>query len=174
MKSSKQLPLYFILGALLLVGLIVATVSMQNKKELLPKTPKLSYSLKPTKTELKVGERITMPIYLLEQDAAKAIAYDIKIDYDKSKLKLVSATPGGFLEKYMTVKWDLEDAWFAIAVSPTKPIPQARIDQPLLTLEFVAMAKSDSTLVSTGTTTVYVSNTGGFRPIADSKALVIR
>jgi hypothetical protein len=130
------------------------------------KTPELSYNLAPTKTSLKVGEKVSVPLYLAGKDAGKTSAYDVKFYYDATKFKVTKVTPGGFFEKYITVKWDQNQAWFALAMTPSKPKIEANSGSAILTLELTAIAKTAATPVSTGTSLVYLTKTGGFHPEA--------
>lgn len=129
-----------------------------------PVAPNLSFSMPLNQTTYKVGQKILLPLYIQGTMAEKITAFDVKLNYDPSKLRLVTATPGSFFEKYFTIKWDKKETWFALAKTPVKPEKLASVSSPLLTLEFVVLSKTDSATVSTGTSTVYVANTGGFRP----------
>lgn len=125
---------------------------------------KLTFSLKPNKTQLSPGEKVMVPVYLNGENLDQVTAMDLTFNYDKSKLRLEKATAGTFYEKYLTVKWDDKAAWYAIAMSPETAVSAPEGNDPVMTLEFTAIAKTDSTTISTGTTTVYVAKTGGFHP----------
>ncbi len=133
----------------------------------------LKYALSPSKTVYNVGDKITVPVYLAGVDAGRVTAFDIKFAYDNTKLKLDSAVPGNFLAKYITVKWDTDSAWFALALSPTNPRTDPQPSAAVMTLEFTALAKTSSSSVSTGVSTVYVTKTGGFHPQTGTVDLTI-
>ena len=164
MKKYHSLLLY---SAIALVTFFVVLVGMKIYFEF--NSPKfrasdLSYTLKPSKTVLKVGEKISVPVYLNGRDAGKASAYDIKFYYDKDKFRLTKAIPGGFFDKYITIKWDQSQSWFALAQTPSKPRVPAMTNAPVLTLELTAIAKTEGTPVSTGASIVYLTNIDGFHP----------
>lgn len=162
--KSKFSILYAVLGVLVLViilaGFKVFLVSRTPKVE----TPELTYILSPTKTELKVGEKVSIPVYLTGKDASRVSAYDLKMFYDSTKFKPTKVTPGGFFDKYITVKWDQSQSWFALAQSPSNPRVPAQASLPVVTLELTAVAKVDSTQVATNASIVYLTKTGGFHP----------
>ena len=173
MKQSKFLStLLIIFVAVFAVGVGLKVYwSMANSK---PVTPKLAYVLRPSKTEIKVGEHVTVPVYLTGDDTPRVSAFDIKFNYDTTKLKLVSAVPGTFFDKYLTVKWDQKTSWFALAMNPSTKKTPPTLTSPILTLEFIGVQKTDSTAVSTGVSTVYVTETGGFQPTSDSTNFIIK
>jgi hypothetical protein len=164
MKKSKNLVTYF---AIFLVSVFVVLVGMKIYFEFnSPKfgTSNLSYSLTSTKTDLKVGDKVVVHLYLNGRDAGKASTYDVKLYYDPTKFRLNKTLPGGFFDKYITIKWDQENSWFALAQTPSKPRIMAQTVSPLLSLEFTAIGKSISTPISTGASIVYLTKTGGFHP----------
>lgn len=164
MKKNNSLFLYV---GFALVALFFILVGLKIYFELnFPKlvVPELSYVLSPVKTDLKVGEKISVPVYLTGKDAGKTSAYDVKFYYDATKFKLTKTTPGGFFEKYITVKWDQSQAWYALALTPSTPRVEAQPTLPMLTLELTAIGKTTGTPVTTGTSTVYLTKTGGFHP----------
>jgi hypothetical protein len=173
MKLSK--PLLGVVGVLVLVLVLVFGKNYFNKSKTVPTdtTSEYSYSLSPSATDLTVGDKISIPLYINGENASSISAYDIKLYYDSSKLQLTDATPGNFFEKYITVKWEPKSAWFALAVVPGNPLKMADTDSPLMTLNFTAIAKTNETSVSTGTSTIYVSKTGGFHPQSDTVNLTI-
>ena len=164
MKLSKSLLALFLVAFLAIFVVGVALKVYWSVSNPAPTASKLAYVLKPSVTDAKVGDKITVPVYLLGQDAANVTALDVRFTYDATKLKLVSSVPGTFFEKYLTVKWDQKTAWFALAMTPSTPKKQALPASPILTLEFTAIGKTDSASLSTGASTVYVTKTGGFHP----------
>jgi hypothetical protein len=165
MKRSKSILLLYSVVALatlffVLVGLGV--YSSLNKPTL--NTPQLSYSLIPSQTNVKVGDKIYVPVYLNGRDAYRVTAYDVKLYYDPTNLRLTKVTPGGFFEKYLTVKWDQKNNWYALAMTPGNPRVLAQPTLPILILELTTIRTTPSTPVSTVTSQVYLTKTGGFHP----------
>lgn len=124
----------------------------------------LSYVFSPTTTELSINESVTVPVYLTGQNLKKATALDVKFSYDPKKLRLVKATPGTFYEKALKVKWDDKEAWYALAITPGQEASIPNPAEPVIILEFKAIARGTSATVSTETSTVYIAKTGGFNP----------
>lgn len=173
-KKSNKFALTF---GVILASLFVILVGLKIYLELRSHnamSKDLTYVLKPSKTDLKVGEKVSVPVYLSGKDAAKVSAYDIKLYYDPTKLKLTKVIPGGFFEKYITVKWDQKQSWYALALTPSETNTESRPDLPILTLELTAVAKSEGTQVTTGISTVYVTKTGGFQPKSGSVNINIK
>ena len=164
MKLSRSLVIFVVVG---FFAVFVGAVAFRIYRSVNAPSPapvsSMSYKLIPDKTELKVGQKVSVPVYLSGDGSTNTTAFDVKFYYDSTKLKLTGATPGTFFDKYLTVKWDLKEAWFALAMSPA-PDKKATATSPLVTLEFTAVAKSPSVSVSTGASTVYVAKTGGFHP----------
>ncbi len=174
MKLSRGLAL--ILASIIFVVFVSAiaykvSVSIKENKV---GADMLAYSLSPEKTNYKVGDKISVPVYLDGNEVENATAYDVKFIYDTNKLRLTNATPGTFYDKYLTVKWEPKEAWFALAMTPEKPQKQAHSNLPLMTLEFTALSKTSGTQISTATSTVYVAKTGGFHPKAGKVTLTIQ
>ncbi|MDP3994612.1 MAG: cohesin domain-containing protein [bacterium] len=93
---------------LLVLGLaLVVSVSL--------KTPVFVFS--PAKAELKSKETITTGVVLRGKESLlkKVAVIDIKVEYDRSKLKLISAEPGTFFPVPLKAKWDEENAVFSLA-----------------------------------------------------------
>ena len=130
--------------------------------------PNITYILKPEKTDLKIGEVVLVPVYLDGVGATKVTAFDIKLYYDATKFKLTNTSPGGFFPKYVTIKWDEANTWFALALTPASPKLTSQINSPLLTLELTAIAPSKSTVLSSGTSTLYITKMGGLQPKSNS------
>lgn len=128
----------------------------------------LSFYIKPQTKALKEGEEFNVPIYLNGTDAQKVTALDIKFAFDKNFLKLVSATPGTFIDPVMKIKWDEENAWFALSKNPGTTA-MSDPTSPILTLKFIALSNSSDVRLSIQeTSTVYISETGGATPNIDS------
>ena len=164
MKLSKSLILVLVVGLLTVFVVSVAIKVYWDVNHPFVPTPVLSYKLSPSQTALKLGSKVSIPVYLTGTGTSGITAFDVRVSYDATKLKLTGATAGTFFTKPLTVKWDLENAWFALAVNPISQTTPADLNSPLLTLQFTTIAKSASTVVSTGDSTVYVSKTGGFHP----------
>jgi hypothetical protein len=166
-------PIIFLIVGLLFI-FVFAAIFKNSMVKVQPKVPQLTYDLRPSATELTVGQTIQIPLYLTGDSISKATAFDVKFNYDETKLKLVSATPGNFYDKYLIVKWDIKSNWFALAIMPDKPLKNPDPTKPLLTLEFKAIAKSTSALLKTHDSTVYISQTGGFNPLTGSVNFIIK
>ena len=164
MKLSRSFILVLAVGLLTIFVVSVAIKVYWDVNHPSVPAPKLSYTLSPSQTSLKVGSKVSVPVYLSGSSATNTTAFDVKFSYDATKLKLTGATAGTFFTKPLTVKWDLNNAWFALAINPTGATTAAELNSPLLTLQFTAIGKSASTVVSTGDSTVYLSKTGGFNP----------
>lgn len=167
MVKTKQKSTLLLALAFCFAAVFILLVALKVYYEMSPKkleSPALTYVLSPTKQDLKVGETVLVPVYLTGAGAGKVSAFDIKVYYDSSKFKLVDATPGDFFSDYLTIKWDKDNAWFALALSPSREKPVTQFTSPLLTLELEAMAKSASTPVSTTASVVYVTKIGGIHP----------
>lgn len=166
MKTNTKFLTYA--GIVLLTTIAVLTVLKvyyRANPSKLP-APELVYSVKSDKSVLKVGQKLTVQVYLNNKDAEKINAYDLKMYYDPKKLRLEKATPGMFFEKYITIKWDQSQSWFALAQTPDE-IGQKQItntNSPIINLELVATDKTESTQISTGASTVYLTQMGGFHP----------
>ncbi len=177
MKLSKTVRSILLILAIALLSIFIVGVALKVYWNVTaPKTPKvnLSYVLKPSKTSLKVGEKVSVPVYLSGDNIDKATAFDVKFTYDTKSLKLTGVTPGTFYNKYIKVKWDQKNAWFALAITPSASVKTANPDSPLITLEFTAIVKSTSAGVSTGNSTVYIAKTGGFHPQSGKTAFGIQ
>jgi hypothetical protein len=107
-----------------------------------------------------------VPVYLTGTGASQVSAFDIKFYFDPAKFKLTDATPADFFTNYLTIKWDKDNAWFALARSPSTETPTTQVKSPLLTLKLTAIAKSSSTPVSTTASVVYITKIGGVHPTA--------
>lgn len=128
--------------------------------------PELVYTLKSDKEVVKVGEKISLQVYLTNKEAEKVNAFDIKLYYDPKFFRLEKATPGMFFEKYITIKWDQSQSWFALAQTPDEKGQRqiTNTNSPVINLELVATDKTESTQISTGASTVYLTQMGGFHP----------
>ncbi len=174
MKLSRSLILFLAVGLVTVFAVSVALKIFLTVKPSQKQTATLSYVLTPAKTDLKVGDKITVPVYLNGDNAVSATAFDVKIKFDATKLKLTHSTPGTFYDKYLTVKWDDKLGWYALAMSPTTPKKLTHPELPLLTLEFIAIGKSSSAFVTTDASTVYVAKTGGFHPQSGKTTFTIQ
>lgn len=161
--------LIFILIAVALVAAgLGAVYYFQVKKVAAPgsqTSQTLNFSLNPSSTVVKQGNKVTLSVYITGQNADKVSAFDVRLNYDKNKLNLVSATPGGFFGKYIEIKWDKNMAWFAQSVNPseqntTTPDPTL----PAVVLDFTATDKGNVDISVDEKSAVYVSNVGGFYP----------
>lgn len=139
-----------------------------------PRQPAISYKITPSVSSLKVGDKTYIPVYLSGFGVSKVRAFDIKFYYDQSKFKLTNAMPGDFFANYLTVKWDKKDGWFALASSPSTAKTPVELNSPIITIELTAIAKSESTPVSTGTSTVYLTKIGGYHPPTTTTYLNIK
>lgn len=165
MGKNKNIIIYLLAA----VGIVfLLSLSVKFKKEKPNPVEKTGYDLKyilSTKNNsVATGDNFEVYLYLKGNDAAKVSAYDFKLYFDPDKLKLNSATPGNFIEKYMTIKWDLQNPWFAIAMSPSSKDKVALPEQPVAIFEFAALDKSGNFTISTANSTVYLANTGGAAP----------
>jgi len=164
MKLSRSFILILVVGLLTVFVVSVAIKVYWDVNHPPVPAPQLMYTLSPSQTNLKLGDKVSIPVYLSGTGATEANSFDVKFNYDTTKLKLTGATAGAFFAKPLTVKWDLKNSWFALAITPASPAVPIELNSPLMTLQFTAIGKSTSTVVSTGDSTVYVSKTGGFHP----------
>jgi hypothetical protein len=133
----------FIIGTIAL--LVLVGVVFLNRNNLLFGS-KTSFGLETTSSQLQKGETFTVSVTLPNENSNDVTAYDVQIDFDKSKVKLISAKPGGFFVNPMVVKWDIDNAWFSAAASPTgykETVDRVDATKPLLTLEFTALEAAD-------------------------------
>jgi hypothetical protein len=174
MKLSRSLLL--VLSSILFIAFVagVAYKVSTDLKEKKVGSEMLAYMLKPEQTTLNVGDKVRVPVYLTGDVVEDATAFDLKISYDKSKLRLDKAEVGTFYDKPLTVKWEPKQAWFALAMTPEDPQKPAHSDEPMVILEFTTLAKTNQTQVSTSDSTVYVADTGGFHPQAGRVTLSIQ
>jgi hypothetical protein len=162
--SGRPVVAYLIAAFVIVFVLAVAgkiVISLTNGPV---KASDMAYTLTPVESEYSVGDTISIPVYLNGDETENATALDIKFKYDKKKLQLVSATPGQFYDKYLTVKWDDEAAWYALAMTPSEEPRYSNPESPVLTLEFTALEATPATNITTDSSTVYIANTGGFHP----------
>lgn len=174
MQNSKSFMLFLAIGLLTIFSILYVVRMGNAPARLVNKNADLTYLLTPLKTDLKVGEQISIPVYLTGRDAYKTTAFDIKMYYDNTKFNLDRVTPGVFFDKYITVKWDEQNAWFALALSPSTPRVSADPTKPMLMLELTAIAKSQGAIVSSGTSTVYLTKMGGFTPKTNEVKFIIK
>jgi hypothetical protein len=174
MKLSRSLLLFLTVGLVTVFVVAVAAkiyVSVQSSKV---GNDSMFYTLSPEANELKVGEKVLVPVYLDGENVETATAFDVKFTYDPKKLKLTKSTPGKFYDKYLTVKWEDKEAWYALAMTPTSPKTTTNPEEPLLILEFTAIANTPSTVIQTETSTVYIAKTGGFHPQTGRATITIQ
>lgn len=162
-KNSRRVYVFLATALFVVFAVSVAVKAYLTINELADTKTKLSYSLKADKSEVQRGDKVSVSLFLEGHESASTIAFDVKIGFDKKKLKLVKATPGDFFAKYLTVKWDEETSWFALAQAPNSQSP-IDPDRPLVTLEFTALEGSPETEIKTLESTVYISKVGGFKP----------
>lgn len=127
----------------------------------------VSFTLSPNKFTLKSGETIESSVILGGPvSLVKTVTVvDIKINYDKSKLKIVSFVPGSFFKKPWIVKSDKELGLFSLAISPdTKgEVSLNSLNKAeVLKIEFQALSEADNIKISFDEkiSSVYISRTG--------------
>jgi hypothetical protein len=134
----------------------------------------VSFLFQTSAAQVKTGEPVTLSLYLGGKEADKVTALNIKFDYDKTKLKLISAKKGEFFPSSLVLKWDNNEAHYALAQNPTvRPNPN-QTTAPVLTLEFSVIANAGATqITSNRESLVYIYKKGGFSPQSQSMVLVI-
>lgn len=146
------------------IPIVITTPTQQQQS--------LSFSINVNQTNVNINNKIKVSIYLNGPSAKDVNAFDIKINYDRTKLNLINATHGAFFNKYLEVKWNLLQAWFSLARNPSQNASFTA--SPLLTLEFLAISKADKTAISIDpSSSIYISNTGSVSPIGSDITLTI-
>lgn len=145
-----------VITALLLLVFMFAKSSMKKSA---------SFRFDGGASSLTKESQFTVDVYLDSEKGEEITAYDIQIDYDKTKAKLIAAEPAGYLTSPLTVKWDLENAWFAASANPSSykdTISRINPDKPMVTLTFIALDSTNSSTISLKKESeVYVSQKGG-------------
>jgi hypothetical protein len=117
-------------------------------------------------TPITQSSQFSVNMYLdNESKDGEITAYDVHLDYDKTKAKLVSAESGGYLSNPLVVKWDVDSAWFAASANPGSykdSTSRTNAGKPVLVLTFVALDTTDSSVLSLkDESEVYVAQKGG-------------
>lgn len=126
--------------------------------------------ISPQKMEVDSGDVFEGKVLLkgTKEYLENVLAVDVKVNYDKDKLGIVSVIPGSFFQDPMIVKWDQGQGFFSIAANPTKNEKvklNTEGEGELLKIEFKAGKGSGSSGVSFAKVTlVYVSGSGGIYP----------
>jgi hypothetical protein len=127
----------------------------------------VSFLLSPNKFTLKSGETIESSVILGGPvSLVKGISVvDVKINYDTSKLAIVSFSAGPFFTYPMIVKSDMETGLFSLATSPgTKGQVSLnssnRAEILKITFQAISPAKNSKISFDTRTSSVYISGTG--------------
>jgi len=136
--------------------------------------------MSPRKMEVDSGDVFEGKVLLkgTKEHLENVLSVDVKVNYDKDKLGIVSVIPGSFFQDPMIVKWDQEQGFFSIAANPTKT-EKVKLNTggegELLKIEFRAGKKLGSSDVSFDKVTlVYVSGSGGIYPKQITSTYVIR
>ena len=157
-QLNKLIPLA--LGILLLI-LIFFAVKVSTRKS-------VSFDLKGATSSVPTQSTFTVDVYLDKKEDAEVTAYDVQIDYDKTKAKLVSAESGGYLTSPLLIKWDVDSGWFAASANPTSykdSLQRTNPEEPLITLTFMALDQTNSSAISIKDgSEVYVAQKGGVVP----------
>lgn len=174
----KKIIITSIIVILLIIGAVFAAVKYFPAKLSSPKVPftttpavttstkNVSFALKSTTASVKAGDKAEISLYITGSDAAAVSGFDVKVNYDKTKLKLDKASQGTFFDDYLVAKWDTNSAWFAAVYNPAKKFSGVHLSSPVLTLEFSAVSKTISTQVSTSTNSmvVFTTDSSSYRP----------
>jgi len=148
---------------LCVVFLLVILFVLKNIKR-----NEVGLDLRGTSSSLSKQSQFTVDVFLNETKGQEVTAYDIQLDYDKTKAKLISADPGGYLTNPLIIKWDVGSAWFAASANPGSykdSLTRTNPDKPALTLTFMALEDtSSSTIRVKDTSEVYVAQKGGMTP----------
>jgi len=131
--------------------------------------PQVGLVLTPAKGEVKTGDEFSLSVRFSGRDAALVNATDIKLDFDKTKLKLVDALAGPYFEQPLVVKWDTDSGRFSFASSPTIS-SSSSLERSVVRLTFKALEKG-KTEVSFLDSEVYVSGKGGVYPVRSIPAV---
>jgi hypothetical protein len=132
---------------LLVTGLIVILLVLFGVKLFHSNGP--SFQLKGSSEPITKASNFTVDIYLDSLKGQEVTAYDIQLDYDKTKAKLISADSGGYLTNPLVIKWDVDSAWFAASANPA----------------FTALdAPGSSVITIKDASEVYVAQKGGLNP----------
>lgn len=127
----------------------------------------VSFTFSPAKLTLKQGKTLETSVVLggPESQLKKVTVIDIKVNYDKSKLKIVSATPGSFFKYPWIVKSDKEEGFFSLAINPNNKgeISLNSSNQAeILKIKFQAIGATSNVKISFDDkiSSVYISKTG--------------
>ena len=156
----KKVDKIFLLSlALVLVTLVAFFLSRPSNA--------VSFTLSPNKFTLKSGETVESTVILGGPlSLVKNVTVtDLKINYDKSKLKIVSAIPGSFFNHPWVVKSDTEAGLFTLATNPNtkgQVTLNASNQAEILKIEFQAISPVSNIKISFDekTSSVYVSKMG--------------
>ena len=127
----------------------------------------ISFAFSPDKLTLKEGETLETSVILggPESQLKNVTVIDIKINYDKSKLKIVSFTPGSFFKYPWIVKSDKEEGLFSLAINPNNKGEvslNSSNKAEVLKIQFQAISQADNIKISFDNkiSSVYISKTG--------------
>src|SRR5260221_4751561 len=110
-KKRTNTTLLLLAGVVLILLLILFGVKSFYK-------PSPSFQLKGSTDKIVKQSNFTVDVYLDSLNGQEVTAYDIQLDYDKTKAKLISAESGGYLTNPLVIKWDIDSAWFAASANP--------------------------------------------------------
>jgi hypothetical protein len=157
--KQKNILLYALLGVVVIVIALFAKTNLRKNVE---------FQFKGETTSVSKQSQFTVDVYLDNKNGNEVTAYDIQLDYDKTKAKLVSAESAGYLTNPLIIKWDIDSAWFAASANPTSykdTVSRTDPEKPVLTLTFIALDETNSSSISLkDTSEVYVSQKGGMSP----------
>lgn len=116
--------------------------------------------LSPAQGEVKVGNEFSLAVQFSGRDAGTVNATDIRLDFDKTKLKLINALAGPYFRQPLVVKWDTDNGRFALASTPT--VSQTSVEGSVVRLTFKALQKGEAK-IGFFDSQAYVSKKGGVK-----------
>lgn len=131
-------------------------------------TKEVSFGLAGSQTNAVKGSEFTVDVSLKDSIEDPVTAYEIFIEYDKSKVVLVKADHGGYFTDPLQVKWDTTLGQFSAAANPAgfkDSAIKVNSENPLLRLTFRAIDSVDSSQITiSDKSQVYVSQKGALTP----------
>lgn len=131
-------------------------------------TERVSFGLDAEQTNITKGSQFTVDVSLKDKIEETVTAYELFIDYDKSKLQLVEAKHGGYFSDPMEVRWDLEQGQFSVAANPSgfkDSALKVDMNKPLLQLTFKGLDSVNKSEISiSNESQIYISRKGALSP----------
>lgn len=184
----NNLPNNWKIPALAILAILLSIVSIglikTQKTQRSPSTPKVevkedkpavSFSLKPSQKDVKPGEKILLGLFLSGADARDITAAEVKLNFDREKMTLVSAKAGNFFNNPIEVLFDINNASFSLIENPAGDnlLGGANVENALIEFTFKSMSKSkmpvtseDFEISTDPQSVVFVSKKGAVSPVS--------